>query len=140
MNTKVLLIVFFIAINQFAYSQTYNIELSISNINKLKGEVLIAVYNIEETFLNRKKSYKEYKKEVKSESMLFVIKDIPQGEYSIAIFHDEDSNGRLKRNFLGIPSEDFGFSNINSMIFSQPSYEETKFYLKSDTSFIIPLQ
>lgn len=33
------------------------------------------------------------------------------GTYGVAAIHDENSNGQLDRNFLGIPREGFGFAN-----------------------------
>ncbi|MFO7534417.1 MAG: MipA/OmpV family protein [Kiritimatiellia bacterium] len=39
------------------------------------------------------------------------IPDLPAGEYALAVFVDENGNGRLDRNFVGIPREPLGFSN-----------------------------
>jgi uncharacterized protein (DUF2141 family) len=36
---------------------------------------------------------------------------VPPGDYAVAAIHDENSNARLDRNFLGIPKEGFGFAN-----------------------------
>lgn len=36
---------------------------------------------------------------------------IPFGEYAMLIFHDENGNGKLDRNFAGKPKEAYGFSN-----------------------------
>lgn len=45
------------------------------------------------------------------QSSKFVIKDIPNGEYVVAAFHDENTNQLLDSNRLGIPKESYGFSN-----------------------------
>ncbi len=140
MNIKSLLIILFITISQLLFSQTQNIELTITNIDNIEGEILIAVYNNENSFMKPEYAYRKIKKAVKSESMKIKLVDMPKGEYSIALFHDKDLDGELKRNFFGIPSEDYGFSNITSMLFSRPSYEDTRFYLESDTSFVVELQ
>jgi uncharacterized protein (DUF2141 family) len=39
------------------------------------------------------------------------FEDIPPGTYALAVIHDEDSNGKLNTNWLGIPTEGYGFSN-----------------------------
>ena len=49
------------------------------------------------------------------------------GNYAIKVFHDENSNGELDSNFLGIPSEDYGFSNNASAWFGPPSWEKATF-------------
>jgi len=33
------------------------------------------------------------------------------GKYAVSVFHDENSNGKLDTNFLGIPREGVGASN-----------------------------
>jgi MipA family protein len=39
------------------------------------------------------------------------IPDLPPGDYALVVYHDENGNGRLDRNFIGIPREPLGFSN-----------------------------
>lgn len=39
------------------------------------------------------------------------IADLPGGEYALVVYHDENGNGQLDRNFIGIPREPLGFSN-----------------------------
>lgn len=36
--------------------------------------------------------------------------EVPPGEYALLVFRDQNGNGRLDRNFLGIPREPLGFS------------------------------
>jgi uncharacterized protein (DUF2141 family) len=49
------------------------------------------------------------------------------GNYAIKVFHDENSNRELDSNFLGIPTEDYGFSNDASSWFGPPSWEKAMF-------------
>jgi uncharacterized protein (DUF2141 family) len=39
------------------------------------------------------------------------FEDIPPGTYALAVIHDENMNGKLDTNFLGMPKEGYGFSN-----------------------------
>jgi len=39
------------------------------------------------------------------------FEDIPPGTYALAVIHDENSNGTLDTNWLGVPTEGYGFSN-----------------------------
>lgn len=43
--------------------------------------------------------------------MVVVFKNIPKKTYAVSVFHDEDSDGKLKINWLGIPREGVGSSN-----------------------------
>ena len=36
---------------------------------------------------------------------------VPPGAYAVAAFHDENGNGKLDRNLLGLPTEPYAFSN-----------------------------
>ena len=38
------------------------------------------------------------------------FEDLPAGRYAVLAFHDQNANGTLDRNFLGIPREPLGFS------------------------------
>lgn len=39
------------------------------------------------------------------------ITDLPAGEYALVVYHDKNKNGRMDKNFIGIPREWLGFSN-----------------------------
>ena len=39
------------------------------------------------------------------------FEDIPPGTYALAVVHDENMNGKLDTNLLGVPTEGYGFSN-----------------------------
>ncbi|HTV14223.1 MAG TPA: DUF2141 domain-containing protein [Acidobacteriaceae bacterium] len=47
---------------------------------------------------------------------------LPAGKYAVAVIHDENSNHKLDRNFLGIPKEGFGFANNPRVALSAPSF------------------
>ncbi len=50
--------------------------------------------------------------------------DLPAGEYAISVFLDENNNGKLDQNMLGIPRERFGFSNNPRILTGAPSYRD----------------
>lgn len=51
------------------------------------------------------------------------------GEYSIAVYHDWNSNDKLDTNILGIPNEPYGFSNNARSKWGPPKYEIAQFEL-----------
>lgn len=55
--------------------------------------------------------------------------DMPSGNYAIALFHDENSNGRLDKRFGLIPTEGIGFSNNPRLRFGAPSFAAAHFAL-----------
>ena len=61
--------------------------------------------------------------------VLLTIDSLNYGSYAIKVFHDENINGELDSNFLGIPTEDYGFSNDASGWFGPPRWEKAMFLL-----------
>ena len=55
------------------------------------------------------------------------FEDIPAGTYAIAVIHDENMNGKLDTNRLGIPREGYGFSNGARAVLSAPSFSAASF-------------
>ncbi len=53
--------------------------------------------------------------------------DIPPGTYALAVIHDENMDGKLNTNFLGVPSEGYGFSSGAEAGMSAPSFEAASF-------------
>jgi uncharacterized protein (DUF2141 family) len=55
------------------------------------------------------------------------FEDIPPGIYALAVIHDENMNGELDTNVLGIPKEGYGFSNDARAWFGAPSFTDASF-------------
>ncbi len=49
--------------------------------------------------------------------------------YAVAVVHDENSNGKLDKNFVGVPSEGYGVSNNKTYALSAPKWDESIFAL-----------
>ena len=55
------------------------------------------------------------------------FEDIPPGTYAMAVVHDENMNGLLDTNRLGVPKEGYGFSNDAIASLGPPSFEAASF-------------
>jgi uncharacterized protein (DUF2141 family) len=49
------------------------------------------------------------------------------GHYAVAVFHDENADKEINRDFLGIPREGYGFSNNPGFRFGLPEMHEISF-------------
>ena len=58
-----------------------------------------------------------------------VLKDVPIGTYAVAVLHDENGNGKMDKNLLGIPKEGYGASNNPPKKMRPPTFDEAKFSL-----------
>lgn len=55
------------------------------------------------------------------------FEDIPPGTYAMAVIHDENMNGKLDTNSVGIPTEGYGFSNDARGVVGGPSFSAASF-------------
>lgn len=53
--------------------------------------------------------------------------DISPGTYALAVVHDENMDGKLGANWLGVPTEGYGFSNDARAFMSAPSFDAASF-------------
>ncbi|MFP4846497.1 DUF2141 domain-containing protein [Winogradskyella sp. PE311] len=140
MSTLVKIAVLLI-INSFIVSakeqNNYSIKVNIEEVKSNEGKVLIALYDAKQDFLS--KSFKSTKGAITDNTCEFTFNNLPPGVYAVSIFHDENNNGKLDSNFLGIPKEDYGCSNGATGFMGRPKWEDAKFELKSDKTVTITL-
>lgn len=55
------------------------------------------------------------------------FEDIPPGTYAMAVIHDENTNGKLDTNWLGVPTEGYGFSNDAKGVMGAPPFSAASF-------------
>ena len=53
--------------------------------------------------------------------------DIPLGTYALAVIHDENTNGKFDTNWMGVPTEGYGFSNDAKALLGAPSFSAASF-------------
>ena len=126
---KLLLLTFILL---FSGVKTHKLSIHISGISKIKGSLFIAIFRATDYFPVFGKQFKGIVKEVEGKSQNYTFDDLPEGEYALAIYQDENKNKILDKNLLGIPTEIYGFSNNARRTFSAPSFQEAKFKLNKD--------
>jgi uncharacterized protein (DUF2141 family) len=60
------------------------------------------------------------------------------GDYAVALFHDENANGRLDT-FWGMPTEGLGVSNNPLIRWRAPSFREARFTIR-DTDSVVTIK
>lgn len=115
------------------------LTINISDIESVKGNIVVGVFDREKNFLKDGAAVKNYTLTVKKSTEKLVIRDLPKGDYAISLYHDENSNNKCDRNFLGIPKEAYGFSNNIKPKLGPPSFKDCKFSLENDMIMEITL-
>ncbi|WP_426104411.1 DUF2141 domain-containing protein [Massilia sp. TSP1-1-2] len=104
-----------------------DLTIQVDDVKAATGSVLVAVFNSEGTFL--KAAAKSGGAPATLNGTTVVIGDLPEGDYAFAVYHDANANGKMDRNLLGIPTEDYGFSNNALGKMGPPSYASARFVL-----------
>jgi len=88
------------------------IHVDIIGLRNENGQVLCALYSSPAGFpKNSDKAARRAKSEISHGHAICEFSGIAVGKYAVSVFHDENSNGKLNSNFLGIPREGVGASN-----------------------------
>jgi uncharacterized protein (DUF2141 family) len=111
-------------------AQNVNLTVSVSGLKNNTGNVKVGLYNSEGTFL--KAVYKSMASDIKNNEATVTFVDIPKGEYGISAFQDENSNGKLDKDTMGIPSEDYACSNNAKGYMGPPKFRDAKFSINND--------
>jgi uncharacterized protein (DUF2141 family) len=61
------------------------------------------------------------------------FRGIPAGTYGASAFHDQNANGKLDTNFMGVPIEDYCASNDARGFMGPPSFDDAKFTYRGGT-------
>ncbi len=128
----------FFAVISFAYSQSHPLTIVVEGAETDKGKVFIALSPDESDYKKKNNAYKEAKVDV-SNGVARHTFDLPAGTYAIKVFHDENNNGELDTNFIGIPKEGVGFSN-NPSLTGMPSFQKVSFQLNGEKTVKIELK
>ncbi len=107
---------------------------TISGVRSNAGHVLVAICD-RATFLEP--SCRHVGREAAKPGAVTVrITGVPPGIYAAQAFHDENDNGKIDRNFIGLPQEGLGFSNDAKMRFGPPSFDDAAFRVGPDGGLI----
>jgi uncharacterized protein (DUF2141 family) len=120
-----------------AQEETFQITVFIHGLDSNEGQVLIALHNKKAQFL--KTDFKNAITKITNKKVTYTFKEIPKGEYAVAVFHDKNSNEKMDVNFLGIPKEAYGCSNNAKGFMGPPKYEDAKFLLTANRTLRIEI-
>jgi uncharacterized protein (DUF2141 family) len=120
-------------------AHAHELTLEVDQITKTKGVVMIALYNSSDSYKSDTNVFKGQKIAVTKNTLAVNFGDIPAGDYAIKLYQDENENGVIDTNTIGIPTEGYGFSN-NGGAMGQPSFDEAKFSVTEKTAINIHLR
>ncbi|MBI5889642.1 MAG: DUF2141 domain-containing protein [Nitrosomonadales bacterium] len=109
--------------------QAAELTLELEGKGMAGNQIRVAVYsaNAPEQFPSDEKFYRGVVNEATGDKLTVVITDLPPGKYAVAVYVDNNKNGRQDKNFLGVPKENYGFTNDARGMFGPPDFTEAAF-------------
>ena len=128
----------------FAHSHAFAADLTITidSLRSNQGQVLLCVFSAEssdrEAFPDcvKGRPVRQGKAVIAGGKVVVTYKGLKDGVYAVAAIHDENGNGELDTNFLGIPTEGIGISN-NPRLLGKPEFGEARFEIKGATTITV---
>ena len=83
----------------------------VTNVEHGKGYIDVKIYDSKENFLKEDLARETIRKKATKGKTVVPLSKIHEGQIAIVVYHDEDSDGKLKTGFLWRPKEGYAFSN-----------------------------
>ncbi|MFZ6012477.1 MAG: DUF2141 domain-containing protein [Bacteroidota bacterium] len=114
------------------------LEITVKNIKEQKGTIRVGLFTTENDFLKKAKEGKVVK--VSGTEITVAFDNLQLGDYAISVIHDENENGELDSNMMGIPKEGFAFGNNAMGMFGPPSFDKAKVSVRGEEKQVINLK
>lgn len=122
------LLAFSVQPNDITFKEANTLTVEVTGIKPVTGNVILSLYNKAEGFPeSAEATFHTASIPVKGGKVSIPLKNTPNGTYAIAFFHDSNANGKMDKNFVGLPKEGYGFSNDAMGKFGPPSFKEASF-------------
>ena len=102
------------------------LDITVAGIRNAQGDIRVAVCSVD-TFLKPTCEHVAHTPAKAGEVTLQIV--VPPGTWAAQAFHDENRNGKIDTNILGIPTEGLGFSNDAPFRFGPPAFPDAAFQL-----------
>ncbi|TLU84766.1 MAG: DUF2141 domain-containing protein [Chlorobium sp.] len=113
--------------------KTGRIVVTITDITHTGGFLGISLHNSKKGFPGKHDlAFTSQQKKYSGSTEMFVFENVPYGTYAISVAHDENGNGKLDTNFIGIPKEGVGVSNNPKIGIGGPKFDPCSFMLNTE--------
>ncbi|NNC36964.1 MAG: DUF2141 domain-containing protein [Acidimicrobiales bacterium] len=110
-----------------------SLRIKVSNVKNSKGIIVADLHDdVKENFLDWEKVVLRVRATAVEDETFFCMPVPEPGNYSVAIYHDKNSNAFFDKNFLGLPKERFGMSNNPKFTTKSPKFEEATFAVPAE--------
>ncbi|UOG74530.1 DUF2141 domain-containing protein [Hymenobacter tibetensis] len=108
-------------------SGTSSVTVVVSALASTKSAVKLYFYNVRDKFLQHGGYAFMRVIQPGGQQQITLPINLPNGEWAVAITQDTNNNDKLDKNFVGIPTEPYAFSNNVRPKLAAPDFNECKF-------------
>jgi len=117
-----------------AYAHGGNVTVSVRNVSNAQGTITAALCD-KATFLKRCSAVKT--QSASAGTVMLSFPEVAPGRYAVTVYHDENSNRKLDRNLIGMPTEGYGFSRDAPIRMGPPAFDDAAFEVEQDGAAIV---
>jgi uncharacterized protein (DUF2141 family) len=118
-----------------AFTHAAELTVTVTDIRVATGTIRIGVVDSEAAWNNEAQPVAAQTAAANGSELTFRFAALPPGTYAVQVLHDENDNGELDENFMGIPTEGYGFSN-NSQVKRRVRFDEAQFAVADDDTTV----
>jgi uncharacterized protein (DUF2141 family) len=108
---------------------TVRLRIEVVDVRAKKGQLIFGVFKSADGFpKEEKKSLNWQVVAADTKTMVFEC-DLPPGRYGASVLHDENGNGDMDTNLVGIPTEGYGVTNNPKPKYRAATFKESQFEL-----------
>lgn len=105
-----------------------SIKVLVVDFHNNEGEADCVLFGSPEGFPSDSKiAMKRTKSKIENRQAVCIFSGVSPGDYAVSVFHDENANGILDRNLIGIPKEGVGASNDAVAKSGPPKFDDARF-------------
>jgi uncharacterized protein (DUF2141 family) len=120
-------------------NDTATLTVRVTGARNTKGKIWVTVFQDAQGFPDdASRVIRQQSVEIDPNTMSAQVtfKDLPQGTFAVSVLHDENGNGMMDKNFVGMPKEGYGASNNPKKKKRAPTFDEAKFSLNASEQTI----
>ena len=116
-----------------------DLTVTVTGLENTRGKLVACLWTEKSGFpsCHKSKTAKRKTSAITGRTMRVVFPNVAPGSYAVSVEHDEDSNGKLKTNFIGMPKEGVGISNNPGGI---PGWTKAQVAVDGDTAISITMR
>ena len=141
MRIFIILTALFGFFTSFGSENLFELKVTVTKL-RAGGILSVVLFNKDDGFpVKLEKGFQTIKiSDIKTGSQTVIFKNLPKSRYAVAVFHDENSNGKIDTNWIGMPKEGIAVSNKAKGFMGPPSFKDASFVLDTEKAISIDIK